>query len=50
MWSPEGRCYDCDGHYRHFDPCPEYTGEPALPVEARVALQAGLMEIHYVGR
>jgi hypothetical protein len=34
------RCYDCDGHYRHFYPCPYYTGEPVLTLEERVAVRA----------
>lgn len=32
-----GRCYDCDGKWRHFSGCPFYVGEPALTLEQRVA-------------
>lgn len=38
MYDEDGRCYDCDGKYRHFAPCPEYKGEPALDLETRVAI------------
>lgn len=34
------RCPECDGHFRHFAPCPFYTGEPALSLEQRIAVEA----------
>lgn len=36
------RCPECDGHFRHFAPCPFYRGEPGLPLETRVALYADI--------
>lgn len=34
------RCFDCDGHWRHFAGCVHYTGEPFLALEQRVELRA----------
>lgn len=38
------RCYDCDGHFRHFEGCYFYRGEPFLDLEARVQLESILRE------
>lgn len=39
------RCYDCDGHFRHFPGCSLYVGEPALSLEQRVSVAAMVREI-----
>jgi hypothetical protein len=39
------RCYDCDGHFRHFPGCHEYTGEPALSLEQRLAVFTLVKEV-----
>ena len=36
------RCYDCDGHFRHFPGCRFYVGEPALTVQQRVQVHADI--------
>ena len=33
------RCIDCDGHFRHFEGCPWYVGEPVLSLADRLAVQ-----------
>lgn len=38
--SQSERCIDCDGHFRHFSPCPLAGGEPALSLAERVSVQA----------
>lgn len=42
MFDENGRCFDsnCDGHYRHFQGCEFYEGEPLLSVQDRVAIYA----------
>ena len=44
MYDEDGRCFDCDGKYRHFQGCPEYRGEPALTLEQRVAVYAAVQQ------
>jgi hypothetical protein len=40
-FDPESeRCIECDGHFRHFAPCSQYTGEPILNLQERVAMHA----------
>lgn len=39
------RCSDCDGHFRHFEGCPFYEGEPVLDLEARVRVAAIVTEV-----
>jgi hypothetical protein len=38
------RCFDCDGHWRHFEGCPWYKGEPALGLVERVAVMAAVLD------
>lgn len=39
------RCLDCDGHFRHFQGCPDYVGEPALSLAQRVQVEAEVRAI-----
>lgn len=39
------RCYDCDGHFRHFPGCDFYEGEPFTTVQQRVAIETMVREV-----
>lgn len=40
MYDEDGRCGDCDGHWRHFEGCALYTGEPYATLEQRWQIAA----------
>lgn len=39
------RCLHCDGHFRHFEGCPYYTGEPVLDLITRLQVATAAQEI-----